>query len=419
MLIWLIHPVLAGDIHETSPLLDNDNQNSSLTVALYPFITDVNRDGNAHLLSIMKQYFQQINPSINLTLYINQKYDCYNLSNLPDIFSKSGPQLVEVDLSLLGYLVDNGYLTPYNNRSLEKDILPSALTAGRYQEKSYAIPTYVCSQFLFSRDQAILDIHNVTDLSTIFRPHSSEFNQMLTGEFQGGGMWMLPMLYVFAYIDNSEYKKKNEAVYGPVNRSAIATMAQTMNWCSVNGTNNCLNGYYYSHSPTIVFARNEAYSYNGFSENLYNIRKTDPDTPLYLIPTPYGNNQNPLIWVDGLVINRNSCDDQCMEKAGQFVTFYNSLPVKNLIAFSEDAFVPSPPRYILPSTQDFYQTEHTRADRYYMGFFNTVKSAESYPNSGIVENLNLRYQEICGIVKENIPNTMCFCGNEDFGMKID
>ena len=403
----LYNPEYSEDV----PALQYNSQNLSLTVALYPFITDVNQDNNTYLLSIMKHQFQKDNPSINLTLLMDPAYDCYNLSNLPEIFSETGPQMVEVDLSLLGYLVDRGYIKPFNNSTLEEKIIPQAMSAGRYMNMTYAIPTYVCSQFLFSRDRAIMDIHNVAELSSVFKTHSAEYPLMLVSEFQAGGVWMFPMLYVFASVDNSDYSKKGEVVFGPVNHTAIATMSQTMNWCSVDGKNDCLNGYYYNHSPTKKFAQNEAYSFNGYSENLYNIRRTDPDSLLYVIPTPYGNKQNPLIWVDGLVINRKACDDSCVERASQFVTYYNSLQVKDLIAFSEDAYVPSPPRYILPSTQDFYRSEKVHADRYYREFRKTAVSSESFPNSGIADTINRRYQEICGLIKERIPGTTCFCGS--------
>ncbi len=412
-------PVNAICTSEFSDTLMEDEQNLSLSVALYPFITDVNKDKNTYLLSLMKQKFQQENPSINLTLSMSEKYDCYNLSNLPEIFSENGPQLVEVDLSLLGYLADNGYLTPYRDPSLKENILPQALSAGTYLNETYSIPTYICSQFLFSRDKTIMNIHNVTELSQIMQNHSSEYGRMIAGDFQGGGMWMLPMLYVFAYTDNSDYRKKLEAIYGPVNKTSILTMAQTMNWCSANGTNDCLNGYFYSHSPTKVFVTNTSYTYNGFSENLYHMQKTDPDISPYIISTPYGSGQNPLIWVDGLVINQNACDDQCMENAGKFIKYYNSLETKNLIAFSEDAYIPSPPRYILPATQDFYETKRVLTDSNYMKFYTAIKSAESFPSSGIAEHISQRYQDICGKIREKISDTLCYCENEILPEKVE
>ncbi|MDD1724888.1 MAG: hypothetical protein LUQ07_07150 [Methanospirillum sp.] len=396
-----------------------DSQAYPLKVALYPYITDVNHDNNAYLLSIMKHQFQNKNPSINLTVMMDPAYDCYNLTNLPGIFSEDGPQLVEADLSLLGYLVDNGYVRQIPDQSLERNIRSQAIPAGRYRYMTYAIPTWICSQFLFSRDKSISHVHSVSELFDLFRKHSSEYSQMLSSDFQGGSYWMLPMLYVFAYADNAGYTRMKEALYGLVNQSSVNTMTQTMDWCSVGETNNCLNGYYYNHSPTLVFARNKTYSYNGFSENLYNIRRTDPNSTLYVTPTPYGNNQNPLIWADGLVINKKACDDQCVEAASRFISYYNSIEVKTLIAFSKDAYSPAPPRYVLPSTQDFYRSEPVQRDRYYQAFEKGIDTAESFPNTGIVANISPRYQDICTRVKKNIPDTYCFCGSEDPGLQVE
>lgn len=390
-----------------------------LKVALYPYITDVNHDNNSYLLSILKQQFQLKNPSINLTVVMDPAYDCYNLENLPGIFSEDGPQLVEVDLSLLGYLVDKGYVTPLYDQSLERNIRPQAIPAGRYRNIPYAIPTWICSQFLFSRDSSLTGIHSVRELSTLFREHSGEYRRMLVSDFQGGAFWMLPMLYVFAYVDNTGYSGIGEALYGPVNQWSVDTMTQTMDWCTVDDTNNCLNGYYYNHSPTLLFARNEAYSYNGFSENLYNIRRTDPNSSLYVTPTPYGTHPNPLIWVDGLVINKRACDDRCMQAASRFISYYNSLEAKNLIAFSEDAYSPAPPRYVLPSTQDFYRSERVQQDRYFLAFGKAIDTAESFPNAGIVENISSRYQEICSRVKGKIQDTHCYCSDEDPGPQVE
>ena len=363
----------------------------------------------------MKQQFQQENPSINVTILMNQTYDCYNLTSLPKIFSKDGPQLVEADLSLLGYLVDHGYIEPYQNTSLEQNIRPQALPAGQYHDQTYAIPTWICSQFLFSRDPSIMEIHNLSDLSSNFQAHSLEYSLMLTSDFQGGGIWMLPMLYVFSYTDNRGYAKKTEAISSPVNETDIGTMTETMDWCSEDGINNCLNGYYSTHSPIKVFAKNESYSYNGFSENLYNIRRTDLNATLYIISTPFGTEQNPLIWVDGLVINQNACDnDQCMEAASKFVSYYNSIQAKDLIAFSEDAYTPAPPRYILPATQDFYQSIKVVNDRYYQEFEHAIDTAESFPNSGIVNTIRQRYPDICDRIKRLVPDTQCICETDYF-----
>jgi hypothetical protein len=79
-----------------------------------------------------------------------------------------------------------------------------------------------------------------------------------------------------------------------------------------------------------------------------------------------------------------------MEAAIRFVTYYNSLPVKNLIAFSEDASATAPPRYVLPSTQDFIW-QKKQSDRYYQIFEKGIKQADSFLNSGIVNNSRERY----------------------------
>ncbi|NLV26613.1 MAG: hypothetical protein GXY48_05540 [Methanomicrobiales archaeon] len=406
----ILSPAQALFYHEYADELLFQEKSPDITplkVALYPFIIDVNHDENAYLLSIMKQQFQRDNPSINLTLLMSPDYDCYNLSKIPEIFSEDGPDLVEVDLSLLGYLVENGYVQPYTDASLTENIKVQAIPAGRYQSETYAIPTWICSQFLFSRDPDIKIIQNVADLSRVFKSHSSGYSTMLVGDYVSGGIWIPPMLYVFAYTDNMGFSKKEEAIYRPVNQTGVDTMTDTMNWCTVDGKNFCLDGYYALHSPARVFANDESFAYNGYSENLYNILRIDNNSPYSVISTPYGNAMHPLIWVDGLVINKKACNEKCMDTASTFVSYYNSLRVKNLIAFSEDAFVPVPPRYMLPATKDFYRAEKARSDRYYPVFETWVNLAESFPNSGITNNISGRYEEICGMIQERISGAVC------------
>jgi thiamine pyridinylase len=408
----LIHPVHAFSSSESdiySEYLGKEDNSSGLRVALYPYITDVNRDGNAYLISIMKEQFQSEHPMINLTLYLNSSYDCYNLTRLPAIFSEEGPQLVETDLSLLGYLVDNGYVKPYPDTSLLRNIKSQVVPASHYENAPYAVPTWICSLFLFSRDSEILSIRNGTDLSRIFRPHSGVYGNMLTGDFQGGTPWMLPMVYVFAYTDNEGFQMKTEAIREPVKEAAIRTMADTMEWCSFHGTNQCLNGDYTNISPSLVFARNESYSYSGFSENLYNIRRVDQDSRVYMVSTPFGDHHNPLLWVDGFVINRKACDEICMDAASSFITYYNSLAVKNMIAFSDDAYQQAPPRYLLPATDNFYTADRGRSDSSYRQFASVINSAESFPNSGMVNHIFERYQDVCEQLKIRIPGTTCIC----------
>lgn len=71
-------------------------------------------------------------------------------------------------------------------------------------------------------------------------------------------------------------------------------------------------------------------------------------------------------------------------------------------------YVPVPPRYILPATKDFYESEKAMCDRYFPVFETCVDLAESFPNSGITNNITGRYDEICGMIQERIPGTVCY-----------
>ncbi len=144
---------------------------------------------------------------------------------------------------------------------------------------------------------------------------------------------------------------------------------------------------------------------------MYNIKRTDPNSIYYAVHSPFGTDQNPLFWTDGLVINKNACDDRCMEATDQFVNYYNSVQAKNLIAFSEDSYTTSPPRYVLPATVDFYQEYGTKNNPYFPVFNRIIDSGRPFPSSGIVYNITERYEEICGLVRDSIPDTECICDN--------
>jgi thiamine pyridinylase len=356
---------------------------SSLHVALYPGIVDVNGDGHERTIAILTDRFEQQYPDVNLTLEISEKYDTYDLENIPQVFAPDGPDLVVVDLTILARLVAGGYVRPYDPESPEAAALLEENLDGivePFREMGvvggtvYAIPTWLCSEFRFSRT-----------------PPS---DAPASGYFSGS--WTLPELYLSGYASNygSDPKLLARALADAAENDLDEYTVQGLEACfaegtDVDGRNKCLNGYYNDSYPGARdFAGHRTDRYTGFSETFRIVLLTNPavaDEDIEIRGAVFGDGTHPsLAWADGFVLNAHA-DPAATADALRFVAFYNSPETKEILAFSLDAENASVqvPRYLMPASSEFYTLARTADDPYYPEFYRIISGMSPYPVMGI------------------------------------
>lgn len=333
-----------------------------LFVAMYPYIPDANNDSFKAMTDRIKTEFETAHPEINLTVVVSDTYDTYDENNIPKVFSPDGPQVVEVDLSLLGYLVDGGFvsLIDYTDSNLSEQANAAASINGC----TYAVPTWTCSQFLYSRNPAILNATTFDEMLKIINETNPDGKLRLVGDFQGG--WTLPGLYVIGYVDNYGYDMVEGALSGEMDNRTGETLVELMGNCNTDEGNKCLNNYYHNNSTEAarVFAIGSATSFIGFSERMFDILAYNSSLSsggVYISSAKFGNSSsstNSLMWVDGLVLNAKSSDEQSKQDAINFSQYINDPETREWIAFSRDDKNKTNgtiPRYLMPATQLFYE----------------------------------------------------------------
>jgi PhoPQ-activated pathogenicity-related protein len=86
------------------------------------------------------------------------------------------------------------------------------------------------------------------------------------------------------------------------------------------------------------------------------------------------------VFVDSLVFNPH-CTGACLANAQALATYLSSVPVRNAIAFSQDAPAGALPRYLLQASQDFYRAPPAAADPMYQAYLPIVQAAQAFPNT--------------------------------------
>ncbi|MDN7024245.1 hypothetical protein FGU65_04960 [Methanoculleus sp. FWC-SCC1] len=355
----------------------------NLHVALYPGIVDVNGDDHQRTVAMLTGRFEQQYPGINLTLEISGKYDTYDLANIPRVFAPEGPDLVVVDLTILGRLVAGGYIRPYTPESPEAAaLLEENLdgVVGPFREMGvadgtvYAIPTWLCSEFRFSRT-----------------PPS---DAPASGYFSGS--WTLPELYLSGYASNygDDPALLARALAAAAENNLDEYTLQGLEASFAEGTdaegrNRCLNGYYNDSYPGARdFAEHRTDRYTGFSETFRIVLLTNPavaDEEIAIQGAVFGDGTHPsLAWADGFVLNAHA-DPSVTADALRFVAFYNSPETKEFLAFSLDAVNASArvPRYLMPASSGFYTLPGAVEDPYYPEFYRILSGMSAYPVWGI------------------------------------
>lgn len=358
----------------------------SLKLVLFPYIPDAGNDKFQSLIRALKRGFAQGHPEIDLQITIDPGADLFDLEPGGTVNRLLGSgadaaQVVELDTMLLGDLVANQWVQPTGIKAA--DAFPAAEQAVSVNGELYAVPTYMCTNVIYTGNSAVQKAANGTALIAALAKIDPKAAP-LAGSFEG--TWTLPSLYADAWADTNGAADLGAAYKLPLDPETMTDLRAVIRGCEVSGKNPCLDTTYKDNTePEKAYALGKANGFLGYPERLYHIRAARPERPLpTVISAPVGHGSHPVAFVDGLVFNP-SCAGQCLADARDLAMYMASVPVRSLIAFSQDAPQGSIPRYLLQASQAFYAAAPASADPMYKAYLPIVSQARSYPNQGYPE----------------------------------
>lgn len=380
-------PVCAAD-----PCPERWNAPRTLRVALYPHLPDAAGDLFETMENRIEREFERENPQVRLDLVINPARDFYDLeTTLPSLLGPDGFDLVEIDTALLVPLQERLLIAPVELGETELgNFYPEARKSVTVGGQLYGIPTWRCSNFVFSRSKELAAAKNAKELGKVLQTRASN-QAALIGDFAGS--WTLPGLYLDALADGSAASDLTEEFRGlpqrAVREEVWKDLSPILTGCAMAGDNPCTVGAYGDpadpEAPARDFAAGKAVGLLGWSERLHDIevsRQEERDrSVLYIGSAPLGKGSRPLVWVDALVLNRQRATTERTEDALTFARYLNRSETRVWIAMSHDAPQGTPPRYVLPATKDFYLRPEVQRDVYYSFFQSALEqgSIPSYP----------------------------------------
>ncbi|RKH31411.1 hypothetical protein D7V77_00325 [Corallococcus sp. CA041A] len=359
-----------------------------LKAVLFPYIPDSAGDSFASLEQRLESDFEAAHPDIDLDVVFDANLDVYDLDEggtLNQLLGTeaSAAQVVEVDTLILGSLAEKKWIQPV---ALEAGVVHSAAEeAVRIGGANYGVPTYLCTNVVYSRTTNIRSATDSASLVRILREAAPGKRPLATNL---DGSWTLPSSYIDAWADTHPGDALASAISLPLDSPTLNAFADVVDSCSLEaGVNPCLDGSYADNTVAeVAFAQEQANGFMGYTERLFYILQSQPSMPLpEVISVPLGAGSAPAVFVDALVLNAN-CTGTCAEDARAFTSFMQAPETRSLIAFSEDGPQGTRPRYLLQANRAFYQQEPARSDPMYQQYETLLSGARPYPNQRFPEN---------------------------------
>ena len=357
---------------------------TTLKVALFPYIPDSAQDQYQTLLTRIEREFETENPNIDLVLKpLNPDeegfYDLETLKQwLSNSTNKNGYHIVEIDTLLLGDLVKANVAKTWNNPENIQDWYPVGLKAVTINRNIYGIPHLLCGHFIFSRNEEVAKSKSVDQLLTILNSITPDIPNV-AGDLTGS--WNLPALYLDTWADTYGIKEINSALSPQLNPVVMTSFQKFAKDCQVGENNPCFDKYSDIDTGAEAFINNQVDTFFGYSERLNYILKNSSNQDIQIGSLPLAENSNPILFVDALVL-RKDCDDTCQNAANKFAAYLDNPQTQEWILSSKDAGENTTPRYLIPATYSAFQTTSLRQNRYYQILAQVVNNAASYPNSG-------------------------------------
>jgi hypothetical protein len=285
----------------------------------------------------------------------------------------AGVDIVELELTSLVTLRDRAAPWPLK----QEDVVPGAWSASLLDNRPYAWPTYTCTNVIYSTESSIRDVDSLDELRAFLRSGARNAAP-LAADFWGGST--TPALFVDSALDN-----KRGPLPVATDTAVVTSLRELFQLCGALDlvSNTCLNDSADAYKGRLDgFGRLRDGSVRGifgYSEFAYYLlRPPSQLTPqaLSVISAPLGSHSQPLLFVDGLVLNKRcAADEACHRIALEFARFVTSPEIQLSIAFGHDDDARSTPRYLLMAQESFWRQQQVKKDPIYAQLRGTVSQA--------------------------------------------
>lgn len=361
-------------------LILNGRQKRVLNALLYSSIPTDPKAGYTPLVQWLTQTYQNQHPDILLNLVLDPDIDSgYDFNNMQKLLDSEGVDVAELDTVFLKFLADSHSILPLSIDS--SDAWPVAKQAVAVGGQTYGIPSWLCSDFLFSLkpDDSIVTYDQL-------RSFFGSGGQGHTLEADLDGKWTIPALYIQAYTQMHHSMSASDAATKPIDAAVVARMTQVGRWCERDGSNPCIDNTFHNGTDGTVeqhFNDDHALGDIGFSERSFFLSYyAKSEASLHLVPFPWGGSADTahLVYVDAFVVNAHTCKaTPCKDDAIQLARFVTAPDTKKQIVFSKDLGGKSPARHLLPASQAFYRDAEVSKDPIYSQVRATFLSRKLLP----------------------------------------
>jgi thiamine pyridinylase len=349
-------------------LILNGRQRRVLNALLYSSIPTDPKIGFAPLVQWLTTTYQGFHPDVLLNLVIDPAMDVYDFGKLrTDVFGASGFDTVELDTVFVKWLKDKQLIAPI--RITGDEPWPVAKAAILIDGETYGVPSWLCSDFLFSADRSVKDVHDFTTLQP-YMAKAAHGSRSLVGDLNG--TWTIPAVYIQAFVQSHHGSSAAVAATVPIDEAVFAKLSRFGTYCALSGSDPCIDGTYHSGPDGAVeraYVTEPAANVTGFSERSFVVALyQEKKATLWLVPVPWGDGANSpkLVYSDAFVANRITCSAlPCQPDVADFAAIMTSVPVKKYIAMASDLPPGAPSRHVIAATRAFYNDREVRADPIY------------------------------------------------------
>ena len=404
---------------ENRTLYLNGHQHRVLNVMLYPYLPTDPALGFDSLVKQLVQSYQSKHNDVLLNLVIepNSRYDPdrpvdpYDFKSLRDaVLGASGFDVAEIDTVFLKYLVDNKSISPVSVKGDEP--FEFARQAATIKGQLFGIPSWLCSDFIFSSVKTLQNVETFTQLTSLLGVR--EARPTIAADIDG--KWTVAATYIQAYTQMRQPADPVEAMTSAIDREVVARMVKVASFCEEGGSFPCVDGTFHNARDGAVEKAFDAWSISadiGFSERSFYIQlfQTSP-RKLYLSSFPWSDKAGAtrLIYSDAFVANASTCATApCLDDAVEFGAFMTSVATKKQIVFSQDLPAGSPPRHLLPASKSFYADEDVKNDTLYQRVATSLfnERGKPYPNSFTPELQHAFLSALCPEIKKQMSTWSC------------
>lgn len=390
----------------------NGRQKRVLNAALYPYLPTLPGDQFEALVAHVIKTYQAQNPDVLLAAQLNEQTNIYSFDNLPLLLSANGLDVIEMDVTYLDFVARNKLINKVTD--IPNKPLPVAMASVTINGTVWAIPSWLCSNFIYASDGALTNVKTLDDLLAFLK--TRRVSPQIAASFNGS--WTLPAMYINGYVQTYGLDKINQSMVMPPDPTVISNLLKLTATCNDDGTNNCTNNVYHSGANGTteqVFATGHSGSDMGFSEQSFYINYYGPVSPLYSVIAPWGAKPQPLLFADAFVTNSSTCKPgtPCAADAAALTTMMTDLPMKNYIVQSQDLPAGTPWRTLLVATQGFYAQPQIANNPMYQQYTKVFPTAAAYPNNFTEEGQPEMAVGICKALKAQDPTYVCNSGTAD------